>query len=217
MPTDHAPQGSCGEDIMNALTLYIIRHAEKPDGKTPSATGPGLTHLGEENPESLVILGWERAGAWAALFGAGFGGDDYLQPGAVYAADPNSTSEDPKVSRRPYETVLALAQRIKLGKPNTSFAKGQEKPLVAALLDLSGVVLVAWEHKAIIKDILPRLPVSNQGDLPTHWSGKRFDVVLRFDRAAGSTDFVFTELFPCLMPGDQTTPLKDDPRDDPED
>ena len=201
---------------MTALTLYIIRHAEKPDGKTPSATGPGLTHKGNEDPESLAIRGWERAGAWTALFGAGLGGSDYLQPGAVYAANPDSADGAAKVSRRPYETVLSLAQRIGLGKPNVSFGKGQEKPLVSALLDLSGVALVAWEHKAIISNILPRLPVSNGSDLPTHWSGKRFDVVLRFDRAAGASQFLFTELFPCLMPGDSTTPLKDDPKDDPE-
>lgn len=199
---------------MNAPTLYIIRHAEKPDGKTPSATGPGLTHLGKEDEESLVIRGWERGGAWTALFGADLGGSAYLQPQAIYAANPNGTTADSKVSRRPYETVLSLAARVGLDKPNISFAKGDEKHLVDALLALSGVALVAWEHKAIISDILPRLPVSNKGDLPTHWSGKRFDVVLRFDRAAGTSQFVFTEMYPQLMPGDSDKPLKDDPKDE---
>jgi hypothetical protein len=85
---------------------------------------------------------------------------------------------------------------------------------VDALLKLSGVALACWEHKAIISDILPRLPVSNSGDLPTHWSGKRFDVVLRFDRAEGATSFVFQELFPRLMSGDSNKPLKSDPVDD---
>jgi len=196
------------------LTLLIIRHAEKPDGKTPSGTGPGLSHKGKEDPESLVIRGWERAGAWTALFGAGLGGSDYPQPQAVYAADPDGATDGPKPSQRPYETALSLARRVGLTAPDFSFAKGQEQQLVAALLDLSGVALVAWEHKAIINDILPKLPVSNPGDLPSHWSGKRFDVVLRFDRVAGTSQFLFTELFPCLMPGDKTTPLKDDPEDD---
>jgi len=198
---------------MDALTLYIIRHAEKPDDKQPDL-GPGLTHKGNQNPESLVIMGWERAGAWTALFGAGIGGADYAKPQAVYAANPDSTANDAKVSRRPYETVFALAERVGLDKPDISFAKGQEQGLVDALLKLPGVVLVAWEHKAIVSTILPRLPVKNKGDLPTHWSGKRFDVVLRFDRAAGATDFTFTELFPCLMPGDSDKPLKSDPKDE---
>ena len=203
---------------MNALMLYIIRHAEKPD-KTLPDLGPGLTHKGTEDPESLVIAGWQRAGAWTALFGAGIGGSNYAEPQAVYAANPDGPkSADPsstkdKVSRRPYETVLSLAERLGLGKPNISFGKGQEQGLVNALLELSGVALVAWEHKAIISDILPKLPVSNQSDLPTHWSGKRFDVVLRFACAAGASQFVFTELYPCLMPGDSDKPLKDDPKD----
>jgi hypothetical protein len=53
--------------------------------------------------------------------------------------------------------------------------------------------------------------ISNKGALPTHWSGKRFDVVLRFVRAEGETDFCFTELRPCLMSGDSNKPLKSDP------
>jgi hypothetical protein len=206
---------------MNALTLYIIRHAEKPD-KTLPDLGPGLTHKGKEDPESLVIMGWQRAGAWTALFGAGLGGSDYAKAQAVYAANPDSpkgdgakdgSTKDDKVSRRPYETVLSLAERVGLDKPNISFGKGQEQGLVDALLDLSGVVLVAWEHKAIISDILPKLPVKNKGDLPTHWSGKRFDVVLRFECAAGDQQLVFKELHPCLMPGDSNKPLKSDPKD----
>lgn len=195
---------------MNALTLYIIRHAEKPDKDKPEL-GNGFTHKGNKDPESLIIQGWQRAGAWTALFGAKLGGAAYLTPQAIFAASPDITSDDPTVSRRPYETVLSLAARLGLGKPNVSFAKGQEEQLVAALLGLSGVVLVAWEHKAIIDDILPKLPVSNEAALPPRWSGKRFDVVLRFDRAEGATPFVFTELFPCLMPGDSTQPVQNDP------
>ena len=205
---------------MNALTLYIIRHAEKPD-KTLPDLGPGLTHKGTEDPESLVIAGWQRAGAWTALFGAGFGGSDYAKPQAVYAADPDSpkdpdpadTKDKDKVSHRPYETVLSLAKQVGLDKPNIGFGKGDEQGLVDALVKLSGVVLVAWEHKAIIADILPKLTVKNKGDLPTRWSGKRFDVVLRFDSADGGQSFTFKELYPCLMPGDSSKPLKDDPKD----
>jgi hypothetical protein len=195
---------------MSALTILIIRHAEKPGENWP---GPGLTDKGEQDTESLVIRGWERAGAWTALFGAGLGGTDYPVPQAIYAAtpgDPNKLNHGP--SRRPYQTVFALAPRLNL-TPNKSFGKGDEKHLVDALLTLSGVVLVCWEHKAIISDILPKLPVSNKSDLPDHWSGLRFDVVLRFDRAANAATFVFKELFPCLMSGDSNKPLKSDPKD----
>jgi hypothetical protein len=199
---------------LNALTILIIRHAEKPGENWP---GPGLTGKGEDDSESLVIRGWQRAGAWTALFGAGLGGTNYLAPRAIYAATPgkpNDLNHGP--SRRPCETISALAPRLNL-TPNLSFAKGDEKHLVEALLTLSGVVLVCWEHKAIISGILPKLPVSNRDALPTHWSKRRFDVVLSFSCLAGATQLEFQERYPCLMSGDSNKPLKDDPRDDPND
>ncbi|HEY4165122.1 MAG TPA: histidine phosphatase family protein [Reyranella sp.] len=187
---------------MAALTLLIIRHAEKPGENWP---GPGLTLDGAPDDKSLVIRGWQRAGAWAALFGAGLGGTDYPAPAAVYAADPNAPAGE-GVSKRPYETAVPLVDRLFGSAPITTFGKGNEKALVQALLGLSGVVLVAWEHKAIVEDIVPLIPVSS-GTPPTHWNGSRYDVVLRFDRPDGATSFAFQELFPMLLSGDSDKPL----------
>jgi hypothetical protein len=64
----------------------IIRHAEKPKKAWP---GPSLTIEGEPDSKSLVIRGWQRAGAWSALFGAKLGGIDFPPPVAIYAANPN--------------------------------------------------------------------------------------------------------------------------------
>ena len=194
---------------MDALTLFIIRHAEKPGESWP---GPGFTADGASDTESLVLRGWQRAGAWTALFGTDLTGGDYAKPDAIYAATPGNEPNQPP-SSRPAETISALAARRGL-TPNQGFGKGDEPALMKAILASKGVVLLCWEHKAIISDILPRLPVSNADQLPTHWSGKRFDVVLRLDRAAGATEFEFQELYPCLMPGDSTKPLKNDPKDD---
>jgi len=69
---------------MASLTLLIIRHAEKPGSDEPWP-GPGSEFDATPDPESLVIRGWERAGAWTALFGAGLGGTDYPAPAAVAA------------------------------------------------------------------------------------------------------------------------------------
>lgn len=183
---------------MPSLTLLIIRHAEKPDGAWP---GPGLTDSGAPDVDSLVIRGWQRAGSWAALFGARLGGTDYPAPAAIYAADPRP----PGVSKRPAETVSAVAARLNL-QTNVTYAKGREKDLVKALLGLSGVVLVGWEHEAIVQSIVPLIPVSS-GTPPTQWDGSRFDVVLRFDRPDGAPKFAFRELFPMLMSGDSNKPL----------
>jgi hypothetical protein len=181
----------------------IIRHGEKPGENWP---GTGLTESGQPDDKSLVIRGWERAGAWAALFGAGLGGDDYPKPSAVYALNPGAGSTpDAGPTKRPSETVSALAERLGLTTDN-SFALGQEDGLVSRLLGLRGVVLVCWEHKAIVEQIVPKIPV-DQGAPPTHWPGSRYDAVLRFDRREGEQKFMFKELLPCLLSGDLDQPF----------
>ena len=136
---------------MSALTTIFMRHGEKPNRGFP---GPGLTSEGHDDGESLVIRGWQRAGAWAALFGAGLGGTDYPSPGAVYAADPKKGNDDR--SKRPLETASPLTARLGL-EPILRFGVGEEAALVADLIALSGVALVFWEHKAITASIIPGL------------------------------------------------------------
>lgn len=180
---------------MAALTLMIIRHAEKPKEAWP---GPGLSDQGSPDDESLVIRGWQRAGAWATLFGAGLGAPDYPIPDAIYAADPGAGP-----SRRPFETVSPLSGRLGV-TTNRSFPVGGEQALVAELIGLSGTVLVCWEHKAIVAEIVPRLALS-AGSPPQHWPKERFDAVLRFDRADGAGAFRFGMLLPRLLSGDPDT------------
>jgi hypothetical protein len=192
---------------MGALTILIIRHAEKPRERWP---GPGLTGAGVADSKSLVIRGWQRAGAWAALFGGGLGGNDYPPPDVVYAAQPGADGEDDDgPSKRPMETLSALSPRLEGVQTNTHYALGEEQPLMAEVLALSGSVLISWEHKAIISAILPEIPA--HGPLPTKWPGERFDVVLRFNRADGAARFTYRELYPRLLSGDSDTPLPKDP------
>jgi hypothetical protein len=194
---------------MAALTILIIRHAEKPAEKPEDPDlGPGLTEMGETDSESLVVRGWQRAGAWAALFGGEHAGADYPRPDAIFAAKPGAPgklNEGP--SRRPAETAAPLAARLGLGV-DTSFAKkGGERALVAKVLGLAGVVLITWEHDAIISDILPAIPTANRADVPDNWPRDRYDVVLRFDRAEGDQQLSFRALFPRLLDGDSDKPL----------
>src|SRR6202022_5197481 len=137
---------------MSALTILIIRHAEKQGESWP---GSGLMPDGVPDKKSLVIRGWQRAGSWSALFGAGLGGLDYPVPSVIYAADPHSTTGD-EPSQRPYETVIPLAARLGL-TPDTKFAVGQETQLVTTIVGQTGVVLVAWLHKARGRTILPAI------------------------------------------------------------
>ena len=189
---------------MPTLTILIIRHAEKPG---ESWRGPGLTPDGAVDDKSLVVRGWQRAGAWSALFGTGLNKADYPQPSKIYAADPAGTGgEDP--SRRPWETIAPLADRLGLQVDKT-YALGQEQQLVTTVLNQAGVMLIAWEHKAIVGKIVPK--ITNRRPLPglpANWDRNRFDVVLRFDRASPGDSWSFRQLFPCLLSGDSTTPLE---------
>jgi hypothetical protein len=193
---------------MSALTLMIIRHAEKPREQWP---GPGLTIEGIADEKSLVIRGWQRAGAWSALFGAGLGGIDFPRPDVIYAADPTRgiMTADPAdgPSQRPSQTVTPLGDNLG-PKPVTKWALGEEAALVDEIKKLSGVVLVCWEHKRIISDMLPAIAAGMiVPGLPSKWNKLRFDVVLRFDRGAPAQPWSFRQLFPRLLSGDSDKPL----------
>jgi hypothetical protein len=45
--------------------------------------------------------------------------------------------------------------------------------------------------------------------LPKKWSGSRFDVVLRFERAQPGAPWSFRQMFPMLLSGDSDVPMKD--------
>jgi hypothetical protein len=188
---------------MAALTVLIIRHGEKPGEKWP---GPGLTKRGNPNSKSLDVRGWQRAGAWAALFGTELGGADYPKPYRIYAVDPKG---DPRQepSKRPHETVTPLAARLCVTIDKR--VQGQEAALAAEINALNdGVVLVCWEHERIGSALLPALFRNNTPTgVPRAWKGSRFDVVLRLDRADLEAPWEFRQLLPCLLSGDRDKPM----------
>jgi hypothetical protein len=187
---------------MSALTILIIRHAEKPGESWP---GSGLTSDGVPDKKSLVIRGWQRAGSWSALFGAGLQAPDYPVPSMIYAADPDSAGGD-EPSQRPFETVTPLAARLGL-TPDTTRAVGEEAQLADTVTGQTGVVLVAWEH-TIVHALLPAIADGQSlPGMPTKLDGTRFDVVLRFDRTSPEAPWSFRQLCPCLLSGDSATPM----------
>ena len=124
----------------------------------------------------------------------------------IYAADPDATTRD-EPSQRPYETVIPLAARLGL-TPNTTYALGEEAKLGTTVVGQTGVLLIAWEHKAIARALLPAIANGQSlPDMPTKWDGTRFDVVLRFDRTSPEAPWTFFQLCPCLLSGDLATPM----------
>ena len=194
-------------DSLSPLTILIIRHAEKPGEMWP---GPGLTREGKEDEKSLVIRGWERAGAWAALFGTQLGAECYPRPSAIYAANPEAVSLD-ETSQRPYQTVIPLSERLGI-VPITTYSAGQEAQLVSEIVHSSGVVLISWEHKAIVEKIAPAIAGEQKIEaLPHQWDEARYDVVLRFDRISPEAPWAFSQLCPCLMSADSAALLDSAP------
>jgi hypothetical protein len=187
-----------------SLTILIIRHAEKPGEAWP---GSGFTADGAQDDKSLVIRGWQRAGAWAALFSEGRGGASFPRPDTIYAANPNvAVAGDSDPSKRPFETITPLA--AKLNKtPVTKWAQGQEDKLAGEITKLTGAVLVCWEHKKIVEALLPKIAGNSGLTLPTHWPSGRFDLVLRFDHAAPDAPWQCQQLFPKLLSGDSDSPI----------
>ena len=187
---------------MSMLTIMFVRHAEKPGGAFP---GPGTTPDGTDDDKSLVVRGWQRAGAWAALFAAGH--PDYPLANVIYAAAPTPLSKKADFSHRPFETAGPTAARLALDL-RANLCAGQEDELVAEIVRLTGVVLVFWEHKAICAAILPALcGYQVIPGFPTKWDSDRFDVVLRFDRTLPDAPWSFRQLSPRLLSGDSDAPF----------
>lgn len=182
-------------------TIMIIRHAEKPYGDHQ-----GVTPKGHDDKDSLIVAGWQRAGALASLFDARPPLSEAVLPvpAALYASDPEKQADgDGSHSKRPLQTVTPLADKLGLSV-NLSFVKGEEKQLAAALAKLSGAVLVAWQHQDIPAIAAALAPNTH---FPTQWPDDRFDVVWVFRRSAPDALFAFTQVCQNLLAGDEPTPI----------
>ena len=81
--------------------ILIIRHAEKPPPLGPPP--PGIKEDGSHDRHSLVVRGWQRAGALAHLSGH-FSGD-FGRPTAIFS--PPAAGEPGRSSRAGREKQCA--------------------------------------------------------------------------------------------------------------
>lgn len=191
--------------------IMVIRHAEKPESGIK-----GITASGASNKESLIVLGWQRAGALTVLFDPFNGAlqnSGLATPNALFAA-AYSTSEKGTTaaipastagasnskSMRPIETIIPLSQRLKL-VINENYGKETLDALVADATNQTGTVLICWQHNdipAIAQQIVPN------GTFPK-WPGDRFDLVWVFDLDATTGEYVFSQVPQNLLAGDLNT------------
>jgi hypothetical protein len=182
--------------LAQASKIMIVRHAEKPVTVGDQAF-LGVREDGTEDKESLIVRGWQRAGALCTLFPTASRG--LAVPDGLFAADPEKANGIGSKSRRPQQTITPLSERLGL-QIDLSFAKGQEAEVAAAAVARGGVVLIAWQHEAVpaIAQAIPG------GDVPATkaWPDDRFDIVWGFDLAADGR-YTFTQVPQALLPGDQ--------------
>jgi hypothetical protein len=202
---------------MRATKIMVIRHAEKP-GVYNGQSYAGVDALGKVDDESLVTLGWERAGGLTALFDpqgeiALGAGSELAVPQFLYAADPSDKDKgeekDKEPSQRPYQTIAALAAKLGSAVPfDASYKKTHYKDMVTAALGCDEIVLVSWQHEdipAIGGEILSQTGTSGI-TVPQKWPGDRYDLVWVFDRPSGAGPITaFTQVPQLLLAGDQST------------
>ena len=181
---------------MHEPIIMAIRHGEKPsdDGRIA-----GVDPHGRESKDELSVRGWQRAGALAMLFS-----NPVLRPGLQKPQKLFAPGTTPHVtSMRAYRTLEPLSQVLPLNI-STKFLKGQEAALANALEQLQGVVLVAWEHHALI-DFANALLGRNDAS-PQSWPDDRFDLVWVFEKNGAS--WKFQQVPQMLLEGDSPLVLQ---------
>jgi hypothetical protein len=174
--------------------IIIIRHAQKP---TKKPRHDGIREDGTPDEESLIVRGWQHAGALASVFAmAGSAPLDarFARPTVIFAAGEGKkkeTIDGRKVtvgshSRRPVETVTPMARRLGL-TPVTTFTKGEEPLLVKDVLARSGTILICWQHQDI--PVIGNLIVGDDTTVPQTWPENRYDLIWVFDRAGDGWKF----------------------------
>ena len=138
---------------MGATKIMVIRHAEKPapyGGINYAGVDAAGTTCGADGEESLVTIGWERAGALVTLFAPPWGpkAPALATPQHIYASNPTAKQSGDLPSQRPYETVTAVAAKLGL-TIDAKRKKGDYAKVVQDALGKDGVVLICWQHEDI--------------------------------------------------------------------
>lgn len=170
-----------------AHKIMIIRHAEKP---VPGQS-KGVRQSGEDDEHSLIVRGWQRAGALIRFF---------MRPEHAAIAVPThliGSSHTYDTSRRPHQTLVPLSHAMGLAV-DESFTKSQEADVAARCLGLDSVVLISWHHECI-----PALAtaIAPKAKVPQQWPDDCFDRVWVFD-AERDGGWRFQQVPQRLLAGD---------------
>jgi len=187
--------------VRQATKIMVIRHAEKPPSHQPPY---GITLDGAREKESLTARGWQRAGALASFFApanGAFQDPSLAKPQFLYASKPVKH----KGSRRPFETIMPLAEKLTI-TINSNFQKFETESMLEDAFLCKGVVLISWQREYILQ-ITDQI-LGNKAVAPPEWPEDRFDVVWVFDRHSSSAQYSFKQIPQSLLMGDLGTLMK---------
>jgi broad specificity phosphatase PhoE len=173
--------------------IAIVRHGEKPP---PDGRPQGIDEDGMPHDHSLVVRGWQRAGALVNFFCVP--ADPTLRcPTRLYSPPRHGKAGD---HGRPFETLSPLA--AKLGTAiDVTYGLNEEQELANRVLARAGVVLISWEHKRIPK--IANAILGDDSTAPQAWPDERFDLVWVFDRQPDG-GYAFSQRPQLLLGGDRT-------------
>ena len=184
-----------------AAKIMVIRHAEKPSDSPPPH---GVTAEGEREDESLIVRGWQRAGALAALLAPSdmsFPDPALAVPHLIYASKPTKRNG----SRRPFETVEPLAEKLAI-RVNTNYPKVEFDEMLEEVFLCAGVVLISWQHEFIPK--IANRVLGDRTTAPQDWPEDRYDLIWVFDREPSTGLYSFTQVPQNLLMGVCAVPIR---------
>jgi hypothetical protein len=187
----------------NAGRIMLIRHGEKPADPPPPY---GVNHHGDQDPESLSVHGWQRAGALACFFAPSAGplqSTLISTPASIFASSPGTEGSEDTKSQRPLQTVTPVAKKLGITIQD-QFNKGMETQVAQAAMAETGPVLIGWQHQ--VAHLIANAILGNSTVAPQKWPGDRFDIVWVFD-LQNDGSYSFTQVPQLLLAGDSPDPI----------
>ena len=184
-----------------ATKILLIRHAEKP---AKDSVPFGVTLKGERNKESLEVRGWQRAGALTHLLAPPDGHFQHAalaKPQYLYASKPVKR----RGSRRPIETIIPLAEKLRI-EINAEYRRSEFESMLDDAFSHRGVVLICWQREYIPE--IASYILNSDGIAPAEWPEDRFDMFWVFDLVSSTGKYKFKQVPQRLLSDDRVTRIK---------
>jgi hypothetical protein len=181
--------------------ILLIRHAEKPAKDSPPF---GVTLNGDRSKESLEVRGWQRAGALTHLLAPPDGRFQHAalaKPQFLYASKPVKR----RGSRRPIETIIPLAEKLRI-EINAEYRRSEFESMLDDAFSHKGVVLICWQREYIPE--IASYILNSDRIAPAEWPEDRFDMFWVFDLQSSTGKYKFKQVPQRLLSGDRVTQIR---------